>query len=263
MKVRTSGGPLTVDLTLTPLERRSSPYQELIVGEAEEFGRLLVLDGEIQFTELDEFIYHEMFAYPAAIASKAKRALILGGGDGLLARRLLDLGIETTLVALDEEVVKLSKKYFYDLGASSLDEANVIIGDALKFTADEKFDVIYVDLPDYVDVPFLYDERAFSHYKSLLREGGILATHVDYYKLGEMLNHVKPFFNHAFSYAAFVPSFISLWTFTMLSDSPLDLDTVKSTNIKGRYFSPERMWQFKAGIIPSNMSEETSEVIEE
>jgi spermidine synthase len=262
MKVRTSGGPLTVDLTLTPLERVHSPYQELIVGKAEEFGRLLILDGEVQFAESDEFIYHEMLAYPPALLSKANRALILGGGDGLLAHRLLGLGIDTTIVDLDEEVIKLSKKYFYDMGSSSLDKAHVIIGDALKYESDEPYDVIYVDLPDYVDVPFLYDEKAFNHYKSLLKEGGFLAVHVDYYKLPELLDKIRGFFEYAFSYAAFVPSFFSLWTFTILSDKPFDPKELNKLDLRGKYYSPEVVWKYRAGLVPATTTNEKSEVLD-
>ncbi len=267
MKVRVAGGPLTVDLSLSPIEERRSPYQHLLVAEAEEFGRLLVLDGEIQFSELDEHVYHEMLAYPPYLFSpkREKRVLILGGGDGLLASRLLNLGLDVTIVDLDKEVVELSKKYFYDMGAWALDKAHVVIGDALTYTTDKKFDVVYIDLTDFADVPQLYSQSAFNHYKLFLTEGGILATHVDYYKYEELLNRVSSLFSHHLSYAAYVPSFTSLWTFIVMKDGKeaFDVSLITNMNLKGKYFSPQAFWLYDPPQVPSINTEEKSFIVRE
>ena len=63
--------------------RGQSPYQELVIFESPWFGRVLVLDGVVQTTERDEFVYHEMLTHVPLVAhGNAKRVLIIGGGDG-------------------------------------------------------------------------------------------------------------------------------------------------------------------------------------
>ena len=42
---------------------RQSEYQRIDVFESREFGRMIVLDGEIIFSEADEFIYNEMVVH--------------------------------------------------------------------------------------------------------------------------------------------------------------------------------------------------------
>ena len=59
-------------------------HQHLIIFENAKFGRVMALDGIIQTTEADEFIYHEMLTHvPIMAHNDVKRVLIIGGGDGL------------------------------------------------------------------------------------------------------------------------------------------------------------------------------------
>ena len=63
-----------------------SEYQRIDVFESREFGRMIVLDGEIIFSEADEFIYNEMVVHvPMAVHPCVKNVLIIGGGDGGVA----------------------------------------------------------------------------------------------------------------------------------------------------------------------------------
>ena len=58
-------------------------FQKVQIFENEWFGRILVLDGIIQTTELDEFIYLEIIAHvPLFSIENPRRVLIVGGGDG-------------------------------------------------------------------------------------------------------------------------------------------------------------------------------------
>ena len=62
---------------------RKSPFQKLEVFDTLPFGRILVLDGIIQLSKVDEFIYHEMLTHPAMFYHQnPKKVLIIGGGDG-------------------------------------------------------------------------------------------------------------------------------------------------------------------------------------
>src|SRR5690606_41620798 len=74
------------------LYRDQTDLQYLMIFENKNFGRVMSLDGSVQTTEKDEFIYHEMFVHVPMVAhGYARRALIVGGGDGGSARPLLEL----------------------------------------------------------------------------------------------------------------------------------------------------------------------------
>ena len=65
-------------------------HQHLVIFESQDFGRVMALDGVIQTTERDEFVYHEMLAHvPLFAHGNAKDVLIIGGGDGGLLREVL------------------------------------------------------------------------------------------------------------------------------------------------------------------------------
>ena len=64
-----------------------SEFQRIDVFESAEFGRFLTLDGDILFSEADEFIYNEMVTHvPMAVHPHVRKVLVIGGGDGGVAR---------------------------------------------------------------------------------------------------------------------------------------------------------------------------------
>lgn len=89
-------------------------YQHLAVIDTLEFGKALVLDGIIQTTERDEFIYHEMIVHPAMMTHpKPERVLVIGGGDGGTIREVVKYQTvrQADLVEIDEQVIWASRKY--------------------------------------------------------------------------------------------------------------------------------------------------------
>ena len=82
----------TVKLSIkveTQLYNESSNYQDIAVLKTKEFGNILTLDGVIMLTERDEFIYHEMITHiPMAVNQNIKKVLVIGAGDGGVAREL-------------------------------------------------------------------------------------------------------------------------------------------------------------------------------
>ena len=71
-----------------------TPHQNVMIVDSELFGRELVLDGKIQSSELDEFVYHEALVHPAMIAHPdPKNIFIAGGGEGATAREVLSLSL--------------------------------------------------------------------------------------------------------------------------------------------------------------------------
>lgn len=76
---------------------------------------MLVLDGVVNLTEEDEYIYHEMIVHtPMFVNPEIKRVLIIGGGDGGTAREVLKHeGVESVkMVEIDEKVISVCKEYF-------------------------------------------------------------------------------------------------------------------------------------------------------
>jgi spermidine synthase len=138
------------------LASATSPFQRIAVYDSLPFGRVLTLGGEIALTDGDEAIYSEALAHTALQAMpEAKRVLILGGGDGGVAREVLRYGVEqVTVVEIDRQVVETCAKWF-PAAARGLDDKRVrlVIDDAHRFLRDasEQFDVIIVDACELVN----------------------------------------------------------------------------------------------------------------
>lgn len=107
------------------LYREKTEHQDLIIFENEKFGRVLTLDGVVQTTEGDEFVYHEMLTHvPLTAHGNAKRVLIIGGGDGGMAREVLKHPeVEhLTMVEIDRAVVDMSVEHLPSLSAGAFDD---------------------------------------------------------------------------------------------------------------------------------------------
>ena len=96
------------------LASEQSPFQKMVMAENETFGRFFTLNGYVQVTAKDEFVYHDMITHPAlAVNPDIKRVLIIGGGDGGTAREICRYPhIEKIdMVEIDEMVVRLCRQY--------------------------------------------------------------------------------------------------------------------------------------------------------
>lgn len=80
-----------------------------------EFGKILVVDGDLALTEKDEFIYHEMISHvPMAVHPNVKQILVIGGGDGGVVRELVKYEDveQIDVVEADPLLVEVCRKYF-------------------------------------------------------------------------------------------------------------------------------------------------------
>jgi spermidine synthase len=139
------------------LYAEQSSYQRIVVTKGGGSFQLH-LNGNLQFSSVDEYRYHEALVHPAfAAAPVHRRVLVLGGGDGLAARevyRYPDVE-QVTLVDLDPAMTKLGKEMalLRELNEGALDDARteIINADALVWLdreVQQKYDVILVDFPD-------------------------------------------------------------------------------------------------------------------
>ncbi len=136
------------------VELRRSKYQEIALFESPRAGRVLALDGIVQMTDLDTFVYHEMLAHPALFAHPdPRRVAIVGGGDLMLAAEVLKHpGIEAVHVhELDGEIVEVATAN-YSTARAVLDDPRVEVhlGDAFDTlaTLGAPMDAILIDLTD-------------------------------------------------------------------------------------------------------------------
>lgn len=212
-----------------------SAYQSIEVIKTRSFGSCLVLDGKIQSSEADEFIYHETLVHPAMIAHPGPRhVLIAGGGEGTTLREVLRHKTvqQATMVDLDEQVVSVCRQWLPSFSAGSFEDprAEFIVGDARKFVEQSArtFDTIIIDLPDPLEVgpaQMLYTREFYSAVRNRLAPGGIIAVQsessswYDIAAFAAIVRTLREVFVHVAPYHAHIPCFSGLWGFTVASDT--------------------------------------------
>lgn len=162
-----------------------SDYQRFDVIKTQEFGKMLVSDGDIVFSEADEFVYDEMVTHiPMAVHPHVKKVLIFGGGDGGVATCFTKYPeIESIdLVEPDEMMVEVCKEYFPEQTAGLEDpRVHIYYQDGLHFlrSVQNEYDIIVNDSTD----PFGHEEGLFtkefygSCFKALKEDGIMVYQH--------------------------------------------------------------------------------------
>ena len=213
-----------------------TPYQKLVLTRNGEDLRLYI-NRVIQFSSLDEYRYHEALALvPLNVVPNPRRVLVLGGGEGLLARELLrDERVEQlTIVDLDEAVFNLGRtnNYLRGLNRGALDDPRVetIAADAMSFLQQDAqlYDLILADLPDPSNDALvrLYSTAFYKLARNRLSATGVFATQstgtfhtpLAYWSIHETLRAAG--FLNVYPYHAYVPSFGD-WGFQLAADRPL------------------------------------------
>ncbi len=223
-----------VGLTIkaTQVKTIKSKYQEIVVLDTPEFGKVLVLDGAIQTTERDEFMYHEMLVHPALLKHpEPKRVLVIGGGDGGSVREALKHPSveEVHLCEIDEEVIFVAEKYFPTISNKLRDpKTKIFIEDGSQFLEEKKnfYDVIILDSSDPVGpAEILFKEEFYKKVKGSLRENGIMVAQTespflqkDYFE--KAVKEIKKVFKNVGVYTGFVPTYpAGMWSYTLASDN--------------------------------------------
>jgi len=223
------------------LYREKTAHQDLIIFQNAAFGRVMALDGVVQTTERDEFIYHEMMTHVPLLAhGAAKKVLIIGGGDGAMLREVArHTAIEQiTMVEIDAGVVTFCKQYLPNHSAGAYDDPrfNLVIDDGVNFVTqtDEKFDVIISDCTDPVGPgESLFTSEFYAGCKRALNENGIFVAQngVCFLQQDEALNShrkLSHYFSDVSFYQAAIPTYYGgIMTFAWASDNPAlrQLDT--------------------------------------
>ena len=232
-------------------------FQRIDVFDSDEFGRFLSSDGSIVFSEKDEFVYDEMIVHvPMAVHPHVKKVLVIGGGDGGVAR---DLGYydeieQIDVVEPDRVFVEVCKEFFPDNACGLSDErVTVYYEDGLKFLRmkHDEYDLIINDAIDPLGHNAgLFTKEFYGNCYRALKEDGIM-----------VYQHGSPFYDedeescrvmhrkasHSFPisrvYQAHIPTFAAgYWLFGFASKKyhpidDLDADAWKALNLRTRYYT--------------------------
>ncbi|KAH8255032.1 hypothetical protein KR032_006213 [Drosophila birchii] len=165
------------------IHKEKSKFQDIQIVETETYGRCLILDGIIQCTARDEFSYQEMISFlPLCAHPSPKKVLIVGGGDGGVAREVVKhpLVEEVHQVEIDDRVVELSKKYLPAMACGfESEKMKLTIGDGFDYMKKHKneFDVIITDSSDPIGPAVsLFQESYYELMKHALKDDGIVCS---------------------------------------------------------------------------------------
>jgi len=204
------------------LARVKSEFQDIGVFETDSHGRVLTLDGVVQITERDEFVYQEMLTHVPLLAhGAAKNVLIIGAGDGgVLKHVLMHKGVERAVMAeIDGEVIRLSKEFLPGISGDAWEDprAEVIVGDGIDYVKkapDGAFDVIIVDSTDPIGVgEVLFTDEFYENSARILSASGLIVNQcgVPFMQADELREtslRRAQFFPHVTAYVAAVPTYV-------------------------------------------------------
>lgn len=207
------------------LHHRDTEFQTLDIYDTDAFGKALLLDGHIQFTSLDEFAYHEsLVQIPMLNLPDARRALVIGGGDGGVIRELCKHASlsRIDMVEIDAGVIEACQMALPEISDGAFDDprVSVCIEDAFAFVkrVEEPYDLIVADSTDVYEneegglSEALFTEEFYRDCLRLMSPGGMLVTQADNlvfcpYSMEAIVSQFRRVFPVVGSYQGLVPSF--------------------------------------------------------
>jgi len=230
------------------LARVQSAFQDIMVFESHLHGRVMLLDGVVQITEADEFVYQEMLTHVPLLAhGAARRVLIIGAGDGGVLRRVLMHGTveQAVMVEIDGEVIRLAREHMPDISGDAWNDprAQVIVGDGIdyvKTAPDASFDAIIVDSTDPIGVgEVLFTDEFYGNAARILSDGGLIVNQcgVPFMQADELRDtslRRRRFFGHVGAYVAAVPTYVGGFMTLGFAAKQAGLDAVPVETIRAR-----------------------------
>lgn len=250
-----------------------SPFQKIEVYDTFAFGKMLVLDGIVQTSEKDEFIYHEMLCHPPMfLHERPKKILIIGGGDGGSLKEILKHKVEKVwLVEIDKKVIDICKKNlpFISKNAFKNKKAEIVITDGKEFIKSRKnfFDVIILDLSDPTSPgKDLITLDFYKKVKKALKKNGTLSIQAGSFTcqlslVGMIFKRIKKIFPFVEIRRAVIPSY-QAGEYAFIVSSKENLKRINLKNIEKkfnklklnlRYYSPEI--HFASKVLPRYLKE--------
>jgi len=224
-------------------------FQAINVINSGSFGLCLVLDGKIQSSEMDEFVYHEALVHPAMLTHPhPEKVFIAGGGEGATLREVLAHRTvrKAVMVDIDEGVVDVCRRFLPSFHQNSFEDprTELCIADARRYLEEssDTFDVIIIDLVDplaHGPARLLYTREFYQIVRRRLRPDGIVCVQSEAAGLADLDNFtaivhtLESTFREVHPYHVTVPSFTDMWGFTCASDS-LDPSSLSAEEVDSR-----------------------------
>lgn len=225
-------------------------FQDYFIFQTGAFGKVLVLDKDVQSTEHDEYIYHETLVHPAMLAHPNPRSVfIVGGGEGATLREVLSHPTveKAVMCDIDDELVEMARTLLPEWHKGSFDDprARVVTEDARGWLESHPhtYDIIIVDLNDPVgeDNParMLFTVEFYQLLKRRLNPGGLMAMQagmilLTHHKMHPVVNHtVSQVFRHTRSYRNYIPGFMLNFGFIVASDA-IDITGLSEGTLEAR-----------------------------
>ena len=250
---------------------KQSRYQKIILTKHKNDIRLF-LDGNLQFSSIDEYRYHESLIHvPLSLHKKpVKRVLLIGAGDGMAVRELLKYPHikEIILVDLDEEIINLSKEnnYLTSINNNSLksDKVKVVIQDAFTYLSNNErlFDFIISDLPDPNNnsLARLYSKQFYQLIRNNLSEDGLFVTQATspyfatkaFWSINKTINAAG--FDNILPYHTSIASFGD-WGFVIASSNKYSIENA-SVTASTKFLDDnnlEKLFIFEKDILDNNI----------
>jgi spermidine synthase len=256
-------------------------FQSLEIIHTGSFGVCLVLDGKIQSSEMDEFIYHETLVHPAMLTHpQPERVFIAGGGEGATLREVLAHKTvkRAVMVDIDEEVVNLCRRFLPAWHQKAFDDPRTELhfADARKYLEEssDKFDVIIVDLVDPLEqgpARLLYTREFYEIVEQKLGNDGIMSVQSEPAEWGNLDNFtaiastLKNVFPITRPYQAHIPAFFGLWGYVTASQNldpckltPEEIDDRISTRISKKLNSYDGLTHQAIFTVPKHIRQQLS-----
>jgi len=235
------------------VHEEDTAYQHLAVYLHPTFGHVLVLDGYVQATEGDEWVYHETLVHVpmSGLARPPESVLIIGGGDGgTLAHVLNHPSVRrATLVEIDERVVAVSRRFLAFSKAFSDRRVELVMGDGAAFVHETdraaSFDAVLIDSTDPVGPgKVLYEVEFYRGVRACLTPGGVMVQQSglpvhEPEVLEQAAANVRDAFGAVQVFRASVPTYIGGdMAFVLASKDGACFDTPR-TRFVGRHYNPD------------------------
>ena len=211
-------------------------FQSARIVRSSNFGVCLVLDGKIQSSEADEFIYHEALVQPAMITHPGPETVfIAGGGEGATLREILSHNTvkRAVMVDIDSEVIDICRRFLPSFHQGSFEDSRLELHcvDAKEQLqrSQEKFDVIILDLPEPIEegpAAQLFAREFYEFLREKLTPQGTICLQAgcsiwgNHLLFTAVINTLKSVFPSVFPYQTHVPSYGGMWGFALASQQP-------------------------------------------
>jgi len=209
-------------------------FQHVEILQTAAYGKTLVLDGRIQSSQGDEFIYHEALVHPGMLTTEGppRSALVIGGGEGATLREILRYPSITraVMVDIDGEVVELCKTHLPEMHQGAFDDPRTQVRheDARAYLekSNDRFDFITVDLVEPLEegpARMLFTQEFYALVRDRLTPGGTMTMQAGMTKLGELgfftsiHRTLREVFPVVAAYQSFISCFGTPWGFIVAS----------------------------------------------